>query len=186
MACTVEACAGVKKVVTIERDPAAAALARRFFARSAFAAKIELLNGDAGQQLASIAFSSGQGSNCSGDADDVRVSGVSTSRKMEFDLVFLDAGKRDYMAQRDALIQHGLIRVGGLVVADNVIWAGEVPRYWKKVQEGNAEAPIAGQDRRERVTRSLYQYVEDTANSSRFQQLVLPLRDGLSIARRVA
>lgn len=180
-------CAGVKKVVTIERDPLAAAIARRFFDRSAFADKIELRDGDAGEELASLARCSRETSSCSGNVDDARRSaGGSDMAKTAFDLVFLDAGKRDYLAQRHTLVQHGLVRVGGLVVADNVIWAGEVPRHWRKVQEGDADALKPAQNRRDRVTRSLCEYVEETARDSRWQQLVMPLRDGLSIARRIA
>jgi predicted O-methyltransferase YrrM len=209
----------VGKVVTIERDPLAAAIARRFFERSAFTNKIELRHGDASEELALLAAALGQMDGAEelggrsearrveglgeretasrvdrasvghrSGGNDGRVKGGSSSAAAgeAFDLVFLDAGKRDYLAQRQMLVEHGLVRVGGLVIADNVIWAGEVPRHWQQLLQGDAEAHSPARDRRERVTRSLYEYVEKTAEDSRWQQLVMPLRDGLSVARRLA
>lgn len=162
-------CQSVKHVLTIERDPLAAAIAGRFFQRSAYADKIVMRQGNASKVL-----------------EDLCQSARSRDPPAAFDLVFLDAGKRDYEAQRDLLLKHGLIRVGSLVVADNVLWAGAVPRHCQALAHGDAAAISAPRDRQDKVTRSLYRYVTHTAQDAQWQQLVLPLRDGLSIARRIA
>jgi hypothetical protein len=99
--------------------------------------------------------------------------------------VFLDAGKRDYARQRALLLEHNLIRVGGLVVADNVLWAGAVPLHSQALELGDAEASAPPRQRHEKVTRALHDYVAQTAADARWQQLILPLRDGLSVCRRV-
>lgn len=103
-----------------------------------------------------------------------------------FDLVFLDAGKRDYARQRAMLLDHNLIRVGALVVADNVLWAGAVPLHSEALKRGDVEALAPPRDRNEKVTRALHDYVAQTAVDARWQQIILPLRDGLSVCRRVA
>jgi len=174
-------CQNVRKVVTIERDPRAAAIARNFIERSAHGHKINLLLGDASETLASVCAEASR-SNAS------KTSSSANAQKEQhaaFDLVFLDAGKRDYEAQRNLLLLHQLIPVGGLVVADNVVWAGEVPRYSMAIDNGEPAARAPPSDRQEKVTRALYDYVAVTGSDERWQQLVLPLRDGLSIARRV-
>jgi len=84
------------KVVTIEREPAPAALAHAHFYRSAHADKIELLVGDARQLISQV--------------------------DGPFDLVFLDAWKRDYWAYFELVLPK--LSGNGLIVADNVLWRG--------------------------------------------------------------
>lgn len=148
----------------------AAAIARRFFDRSEHAHKIILREGEANNELALLVEGSDGGEDGEGGA---------------FDLVFLDAGKRDYARQRALLLEHNLIRVGGLVVADNVLWAGAVPLHSEALECGDAEASAPPRQRHEKVTRALHDYVAQTAADARWQQLILPLRDGLSVCRRV-
>ena len=75
--------------------------------------------------------------------------------------------------------------LGGLVVADNVLWAGAVPLHSEALERGDAEASAPPRQRHEKVTRALYDYVAQTAADARWQQLILPVRDGISICRRV-
>ena len=72
------------------------------------------------------------------------------------------------------------------VVADNVLWAGAVPLHSEALERGEPSATAQPRERHEKVTRALYDYVAQTAQDARWQQLVLPLRDGLSVCRRVA
>lgn len=80
-------------VTTFEIDSARAATARENHARAGLDQVVRVVEGDAAQGIA----------NLSGP----------------FDLIFLDAEKRDYISQFQAA--WGKVRVGGLVIADNVI-----------------------------------------------------------------
>ena len=190
-------CAGLCVCVSVcggpERDSLAAAIARRFFERSANSHKLLLWQGDAHEELLRLAGSASSmaatGVTDAADAADEHGSdhGMRVRRGGKgFDLVFLDAGKRDYAAQRKMLLQHELINIGGLVVADNVLWAGQVPRYCQALEQGDAAAAAAPASRQEKVTRALHEYVASSAEDPQWQQLVLPLRDGISVCRRLA
>ncbi|MEY4135030.1 MAG: O-methyltransferase [Saprospiraceae bacterium] len=82
-----------------------------------------------------------------------------------FDLVFIDAGKQDYAVYYDLIIER--VAPGGLILADNVLWGGKVLD------------PVPDQD-----TRIMQGFNEVLAADPRVEALMLPLRDGLTIARR--
>ena len=81
-----------------------------------------------------------------------------------FDLVFLDADKRYYPQYFEMLLPK--MNKGGLLIADNVLWYGKV----LEPQPKDAE------------TQAIKQYNEMLANDDRVEALILPVRDGLSIA----
>jgi predicted O-methyltransferase YrrM len=83
----------------------------------------------------------------------------------DFDLVFMDAGKQDYPAYYDLVVDR--IRPGGLLLADNVLWSGKVLDPGKDV---DAQV-LDGFNKRLRA-------------DARLEVALLPLRDGLLIARR--
>jgi caffeoyl-CoA O-methyltransferase len=86
------------KLITLEADETAAAVARRHLEASPWADRVELLLGDA----------------------------LESVRRLEgpFDLVFIDAWKRDYIAHYEAVVPR--LAAHGLIVADNVLWGGAV------------------------------------------------------------
>ena len=86
------------QLVTCDLDPRSIATARRFFARSPHAAKIELREGPALETLATL--------------------------KGPFDLVFIDADKGNYTNYYEASLP--LLSPRGLIVVDNVLWSGKV------------------------------------------------------------
>ena len=81
-----------------------------------------------------------------------------------FDLVFLDADKRYYPQYFEMLLPK--MNKGGLLIADNVLWYGKV----LEPQPKDAE------------TQAIKQYNEMLANDDRVEAIILPVRDGLSIA----
>ena len=85
-----------------------------------------------------------------------------------FDLVFIDAGKQDYAAFYHLVI--GRTNPGGLIIADNVLWSGKV------VAKDRAQDPDAV---------SLHNFNEMVQNDPRVENIMLPIRDGLLIARRL-
>ncbi len=82
-----------------------------------------------------------------------------------YDLIFLDADKRGYPDYLTLLADR--LRPGGLLLADNVLWDGK-----------------AGRKSRDADAASLHHYNCMLHGDPRFTVAVLPLRDGLSIARR--
>ncbi len=84
-----------------------------------------------------------------------------------FDLVFIDADKENYSLYYDLVIDN--VRPGGLVVADNVLWSGQVLK------------PDRGQDAE---TKALVAYARKVMADPRVEPLLLPVRDGLMIARK--
>ena len=82
-----------------------------------------------------------------------------------YDIIFLDADKRAYPEYLPRLLT--LLAPGGLLVADNVLWDG---RAGKKIRDADADA--------------LRRYNELVYKNQQLDPLVLPIRDGLSIARR--
>ncbi len=83
-----------------------------------------------------------------------------------FDLVFIDAGKRDYATHYDLVIDS--VQSGGIILADNVLWSGKVT-----------------QEKRDKDTQILHAFNEKVQQDSRVENIVLPIRDGLMIARKI-
>lgn len=84
-----------------------------------------------------------------------------------YELVFIDADKRDYVAYYQAVFD--LVPPGGLIVADNVLWDGKVC----------AEEPP-----RDQQTRGILAFNDLVAGDTRVDNFILPLRDGLNIIRK--
>jgi predicted O-methyltransferase YrrM len=84
-----------------------------------------------------------------------------------FDLVYLDADKVNYPFYYDLLVDK--IRPGGFLLADNVLWNG-------KVLDMRA---------RERDTQAIQAFNDQVQQDSRVENVMLPLRDGMMLVRRV-
>lgn len=84
-----------------------------------------------------------------------------------FDLVFIDADKQNYPNYFDAVIDR--TRSGGLIIADNVLWDAKVLK------------PLGEQDD---ATRALHRYAEKIRADDRVEQVMIPLRDGVLVARK--
>lgn len=85
-----------------------------------------------------------------------------------FDMVYIDANKREYAAYYDAVLP--MVRRGGIVAVDDVMQGG-------KVYEENP--PEDAQ------TVSLLNFNEMIAHDPRVEVVMLPLRDGMSIIRKL-
>lgn len=132
---------GDARLVTLERHPVHAGLAREAFRRAGEEERVELLEGDARETLDGLP----------GDPP--------------FDLVFLDADKEGYPAYLEAAAER--LRPGGLLVADNTFWEGRV------TEEGEDDPP----------TRGIREFNRALAGSPRFEAVIVPVRDGLTVAR---
>lgn len=85
----------------------------------------------------------------------------------QYDLVYIDANKREYCEYYDLLI--GMVRPGGFIFADDVLWDGKV-----------FEEPMPS----DKQTRGIAAFNDMVVCDPRVEVVVLPLRDGLSIIRK--
>lgn len=87
------------------------------------------------------------------------------TRKETWDLVYIDAHKQEYIEYYKSVIDH--VRPGGLIISDNVLWSGKVV-----YEKNDVDAKV------------FHQYNEMLHQDPRVDVLMLPIRDGLSIARK--
>ena len=83
-----------------------------------------------------------------------------------FDLAFIDALKEEYQAYLDAILPR--LRPGALVIADNVLWSGEVSGVRPTRRGGSTEA--------------LRAFNTAVLHDPRFSAAILPIGDGLLVA----
>lgn len=84
---------------------------------------------------------------------------------VQFDLVFIDAGKQLYAQFYDMVFDK--VRPGGFILADNVLWSG-------KVVTDDVDAD----------TQVIRDFNEKIMKDERVEKMILPLRDGILIARK--
>lgn len=84
-----------------------------------------------------------------------------------WDLVYIDANKRDYTAYFEAVMP--ALRPGGFIIADNTLWDGKVADT-----AANHDAQ----------TRALAAFNDFVASDPRIETVILPLRDGLTLIRK--
>jgi len=85
---------------------------------------------------------------------------------IEFDLVFIDADKINYSVYFDLVLNK--VRKGGFILADNVLFHGDV-----------LQPETAGKN-----AQAMHAYNEKIKNDPRVECMLLPLRDGIMIARK--
>ncbi len=86
-----------------------------------------------------------------------------------FDLVFIDADKHEYIDYFKLLLDRELLSSGGFILVDNTLLQGQ-PYLPPQQRSANGEA--------------IAQFNRFIAEDSRVEQVLLPLRDGLTIIRR--
>lgn len=89
------------------------------------------------------------------------------SLKGPYDMVFIDANKREYSEYYDLVFP--MLRSGGIIVADDVLWDGKV--YADPLPHDSQ-------------TEGLLRFNDKVATDPRVEISVLPLRDGISIIRK--
>lgn len=85
----------------------------------------------------------------------------------QFDLVFVDGNKRHYRQYLDMVLP--LLSERGVVLADNTLWSGKV-----------VEKPTSG----DYQTKEIIAFNRYVAQNSAIEQIILPVRDGLTIIRK--
>ena len=123
-------------LITCDVNPKAEAIARRYFAESKHGHKIEICMGPALETIKTITE--------------------------PLDLVFIDADKTNYLNYYEAVMP--LVRSGGLIVADNVLWSGRV------LNPEDAD------------TRAIVAFNERVQQDPRVENVCLTVRDGMMLA----
>lgn len=129
------------KLITIEVDDELEMLAAKYFEKAGVAHLIEQKIGAATEIIPTL--------------------------DQSFDLVFIDADKREYVEYYHLLIDK--IQPGGYLIADNTLWSGKVldkPRH------------------DDRQTIGILEFNKLIKNDNRVEKVILPLRDGMTIVRK--
>lgn len=129
------------KLITIEADDELETLALKYFEKAGFANKIELRIGRALEIIPSL--------------------------ENKFDLVFIDADKREYVQYYSILIDR--MESGAFLLADNTLWSGKV------LEEPRPD---------DLQTKGILAFNELVKNDPRVEKVILPLRDGMTLIRK--
>ena len=141
--CLAEGLADDGMLVTLEHNDELEDMILRNLALSPLGEKVQLVIGDAMEWLAA------------------------QSSDWLYDLVFIDADKREYSAYLDAVLP--LVRPGGWILADNTLWDGHI------IEEAYDK---------DKQTLALRAFNDKVAQDERLEKVILPLRDGLTIIRK--
>lgn len=142
--CLAEGLADDGALVTLEHNDELEDMILRNLALSPLGEKVQLVIGDAMEWLSA------------------------QSADLLYDLVFIDADKREYSAYLDAVLP--LIRPGGWILADNTLWDGHI------IEEAYDK---------DKQTLALRAFNDKVAQDERLDKVILPLRDGLTIIRKL-
>ena len=141
--CLAEGLADDGTLVTLEHNDELEDMILRNLALSPLGEKVQLVIGDAMEWLSA------------------------QSADLLYDLVFIDADKREYSAYIDAVLP--LVRPGGWILADNTLWDGHI------IEEAYDK---------DKQTLALRAFNDKVAQDERLEKEILPLRDGLTIIRK--
>lgn len=138
--CFAEGMAPNGTIITLDVNPQVIPMARKYFQRSPFVKHITIKEGPALESLKNI------------------------NPNPPFDLVFIDADKENYINYYQAILP--MVRQGGLVLVDNVLWSGRV----LNPQTDTDKAIVAFND-----------FVK---TDDRVSKTMLTIRDGLFVLRK--
>ena len=129
------------KLITIETDDEIESMADKYFLKAGLQDEIILLTGPALEIIPSL--------------------------NEIFDLVYIDADKREYSAYYHMIFNK--VRKGGYIIADNTLWNGKVYK---------SPPP------RDSQSLGIIEFNELVKNDLRVEKVILPLRDGMTIIRK--
>ncbi len=129
------------KLITLEANDEYEKIIREFFEKAGITGRAELIIGDALQILPEL--------------------------KGPFDLVFIDADKKEYGDYYDLVIDK--VKNDGFLLVDNVLWDGKVLSPEKRMDEETA---------------AIHRFNQKITADPRVENLLLPVRDGLMLIRK--
>ena len=131
------------------------------FERAGLENVIQLHIGDCKETLKSLR--SGMGLS---ESPEVASASTADNEKL-YDIVYMDANKREYCEYYDLVFD--MVRPGGLILADNVIWDGKV-----------CQDPLP----QDKQTLSIVKFNDVVSADQRVESVILPLRDGINVIRK--
>lgn len=138
--CLAEGLANGGEIDTIDKNEELLDFQRKYFDRSGFGTQIHQHLGNAIDLIPNL--------------------------KNDYDLVFLDADKSNYLNYFELVLPK--TRSGGLILSDNVLWSGKV------TQKADSD---------DKDTQVLQKFNKLLASDPRVESVLLPLRDGLTLSR---
>lgn len=141
--CLAEGLTDDGKIITLDISEETNAIAKQFWSRSLLQDKIDARLGNALEIIPAL--------------DET------------FDLVFIDADKPNYGSYYDQVFPK--LRMGGIVIADNVLWSGDVLKA-ARGEEVNDN------------TRALHEFNQKIQADGRVSNILLAVRDGLMVIRK--
>ncbi|MGB2501876.1 MAG: O-methyltransferase [Flavobacteriaceae bacterium] len=138
--CLAEGLASGGEIDTIDKNEELLDFQRKYFDRSGFGTQIHQHLGNAIDLIPNL--------------------------KNDYDLVFLDADKSNYLNYFELVLPK--TRSGGLILSDNVLWSGKV------TQKADSD---------DKDTQVLQKFNKLLASDPRVESVLLPLRDGLTLSR---
>jgi caffeoyl-CoA O-methyltransferase len=139
--CLAEGLTDDGKIITLDIQPETNEVAKEFWAKTPLYSKIESYLGDALEIIPRLAET--------------------------FDLVFIDADKPNYKHYYDLIFPK--MRVGGIILADNVLWSGKV----LDTETNNDESTVA-----------LSEFNKKIQADERVSNILFAVRDGLMVVRK--
>ncbi|KAK1366881.1 Tricin synthase 1 [Heracleum sosnowskyi] len=133
------------RLVACERDGKALEVAKRYYDQAGVSHKVDVRHGLAADAL-KLMIQNGEG--CS------------------YDFAFVDADKRNYQEYFELLLQ--LVRVGGIIIIDNVLWHGKVAN------------PLVNDAK----TVSIRNFNQGIMEDERVSISMVPIGDGMTICRK--
>tara|TARA_B100001057_G_scaffold9844_3_gene9308 strand:- start:40504 stop:41154 length:651 start_codon:yes stop_codon:yes gene_type:complete len=137
--CLAEGLSTDGKLITIDKDKSLHSIVGDFFSRSKYSHQIDRKIGEALNLIPEI--------------------------KLKFDLVFIDADKKNYKNYFNQVFD--ILNVGGVIIVDNVLWNSKVTDLEK--------------NHNDKITVYMNEFNEYIKNNKKVSKLILPVRDGLTI-----
>lgn len=147
------------ELVTIEHNDELEDTIRRNLSLTPLGEKIKLVIGDAKEILKQL---NEEAKACSIESD----TSSEELKGEKFDLVFIDADKKEYSDYLDLVLP--LVRKGGWILADNTLWDGHI---------------VESAYDKDKQTVALRAFNDKVVQDDRLDKVILPLRDGLTIIK---
>ena len=141
--CLAEGAPKDAKIYTIEIDDEMEGFITKYLQESEYGHKVELKIGDALQLM-------------------------NNYEDNFFDLIFIDANKRDYLSYYHIAIEK--LKKGGVILADNTLWNGKV---------------VEDKFHKDEQTCGVMKFNNHIKDDTRIEKVILPIRDGLTIIRKI-
>ena len=140
--CLSEGLSSSGKIITIDKDVSLEKKVQSFFNESKKNKQIEYLIGDATKIIPSLEY--------------------------EYDLVFIDADKKNYLNYFEMVLPK--LRTNGIIIVDNVLWSGKVVDIEKL--------------KNDKLTKIMHNFNETIKKDKRISKIILPIRDGITLIKK--